>query len=136
MLASPPAGPAKPGTLWGNTTNPFLSCATAVDHARRRVSARASQLSSRLIVAFDKYERPNTPDTIADLPQKFTQLASEIVLELTPSHPLREGVFFSFSSSVLVQVAPGAGAAPFGLTHFDSKIIAGLDRVIDPTACS
>jgi len=32
----------------------------------------------------------------------------------------------------LVEVAPGAGAVLFGLTHLDSKIIAGLERVIDP----
>jgi hypothetical protein len=68
MSVSPPAGPAKPGTLLGNTTNPFLSCATAADHATKRVTVRASQLSGRLIAALDEYQRPNTPDSIAYLP--------------------------------------------------------------------
>jgi len=56
---------------------------------------------------------------------------SEIVLELTPSHPLREGAFFGFSSTILVEVRPERAAALFGLAHLDGKIIAGLERVID-----
>src|SRR6266478_5555634 len=125
-LASPPAGPTKPGALLGNTTNPFLSCAAAVDHATNRVTATASQLSSRFIVALAK-DQPPRPDIMADLPE--VRLACERnVLEL----PLRESALFGSSSTILVEVRSRRAAALFGLAHLDGKIITGLERVIDP----
>jgi hypothetical protein len=102
MLVSPPAGPAKPGTLLGNTTNPFLSCATAADHATKRVTVRASQLSRRLIVALDEYQRPNTPDTIADLPRSLLSLRAKSFsnsLLPTRSEKARSSVFLLLSWS-------------------------------------
>src|SRR5215831_16558245 len=97
-LASPPAGLTKPGALLGNTTNPFLSCATAVDHATKRVAVTASQPSSWFIVQFVKDQRANRPDSIADLPGIC--LVCERNRSRTNSFPLaqrrRVSVFFYY----------------------------------------